>query len=210
MNWYILIIVILLISLYILIKLKKTAGLPLLTCKISTNNGVDYVINIQKINNDVKPVEYIRLLLCFITKMYLISRLKSEDNRTDIRFFLKTIAEAEDFISALEYFKNQIRIVEKIPNSKEKKQIIATLFYKNMQERQISTQIPSSWYEGQFYLSIIILILDIIKNTDDFQKKLLQKSLKNLSKYYYSNANTTSLNSHFHLSNKAYIEATLY
>ena len=204
MNWYIIIAVIV-ITILVVLKLRKSAGQPLLTCKISTDNGFDYTIEFDKVHNDLKPIEYVRLLLCFITKMYLISRSKDEDNRTQIRFFLRSIADADNLISGLEKFKGQINIVEEISNSKEKKQIIATSFYKNLQARQISTIIPSGWFESQFYLSIIILVLTVVKNNDDYQNKLLHKCLKNLSKYYYSNSNTTSLNSHFHLSNKAFL-----
>lgn len=113
MNWYIIIAVIV-ITILVVLKLRKSAGQPLLTCKISTDNGFDYAIEFHKVHNDLKPIEYVRLLLCFITKMYLISKSKDEDNRTQIRFFLKSIADADNLISGLEKLKGQINIVEEI------------------------------------------------------------------------------------------------
>lgn len=85
----------LLIALFIIYKFKKTKLLPILMVKISTSNETDYLVEFSPLNEQVKQIEYLRISLNFISRMYLIKGNLNENNRVLIRSFLRFIASSE-------------------------------------------------------------------------------------------------------------------
>jgi hypothetical protein len=206
MIWYIIGAFILI--LFIFLKLKKAGGQPILSASITTNDGLDFDVKFKQLHPEVKPIEYLRLILNFITKLYYISDESKEDNRSQIRYFLQIMSESTNLQNGLAKFEGQVTLVEGIHRTKESKEIVATLLYKDILTRNLVTKVPLTWYPNQFYYSILALTFSCMNYLDDYQKELLHKALKNLTKEYYSSHDTKSLQASYILPNKAFVEAT--
>ncbi len=206
MTWYIISAVVLI--LFFFLRLKKAGGQPILSASISTNDGFDFEVKFKQLHPEVKPIEYLRLTLNFITKLYYISKESKEDNRTQIRYFLQTMSESTSLENGLTAFVGQVTLAESVLKTKDTKEIVATLLYKNIQTRNIITKLPLTWYPNQFYYSILALTIACETYLDGYQNVLLHKALKNLAKAYYSSGETKTLQASYVLPNKAFIEAT--
>ena len=167
-------------------------------------DGINFEVNFEILNPDVKQIEYLRLILNFISTIYLVSGETKEENRVQIRYFLKCIADSGDLLQGLNKFKDSITLVKNIPNSSDKKEIQATLIYQDMQTRSVFTKIPLRWYPDQLSTSINALILASIQYFDEHQQNLLYKSLKNLSDFYYTAPNSKSVTASMTFPNKAF------
>lgn len=206
MTWYIVGAVAFILFLFL--RLKKAGSQSILSASILSSDGFEYYVNFKHLRPHVKSIEYLRLILSFITKMYSISDESKEDNRAQIRYFLQSISQSPNLEVGLKKFEDKLVILQTIETNSESKQIIATLLYKDIRTRNIITKVPNRWYPNQFFYSILALILSSINFFDDYQKQLLYKALKNLAAEYYSPRDTTSLNASNILPNKAFIEAT--
>jgi hypothetical protein len=206
MIWYIIGSIVLLI---IILRAKKYFGLPVLKISIFTN-GYDYGVKFQKLHPDTKPIEYVRLILHFISKAYYIS---DEENRLEILNFLNDVSEdvSSDYLKTgiVDYVPFEINSLNKIPKTSGVKEIKATFYFKSTTTRGITTKLPFKWYQNQFYLSVLALLFSSTGFLDAYHLELLQKSLKNLALSYNSPTYVKSARALFEVPNMAFLEAVI-
>lgn len=208
MNWIIIGSILIVLILFFVKKFNKNKGFPVLKAKINTNDGFTYNVQFEKVNTETTSIEYLRLILSFISKVYYMSDDGKEMNRINIKYFLSEMEESKDFHLTLKSFSGMLTYTEEEFQNENYKSIIATAMFKDINTRSIHTQIPTTWFQNQLYFSIIALILGSIKHLDTRQQSILFKSLKNLSNYYQNSDNINSLNSAYVFPNKAFMEAT--
>lgn len=207
MTWIIVGIAIVVLVL-IIKKFNKSKDFPVLEAKINTNDGLTYNVQFEKVNPETTSVEYLRLILSFVTKIYYMGSDAKEMNRINIRYFLSKMEESKDFHLTLKSFAKQIEYKEEGFGAESYKTVTATAMFKDVNTRTIHTKLPTTWFQNQLYFSIIALVLASIKHLDDRQQSILFEALKNLSNYYQDSDNANSLSSAYVFPNKAFIEAT--
>jgi hypothetical protein len=197
----------LLVIIIILRKITKNNNLPILKANINTNDGFTYNVVFEKLNPQTTSIEYLRLILSFISKIYFMSN-KNETTREDIKFLLNEFGESDDLDTAVRMFNRRIQYTDYEFNSGEYKSIVATAIFKDIHTRSINTKIPTTWYSNQLFTSIIALLIEGTKKLDLHQKDILFRSLKNLNNYYKSQ-DANSIKSAYEFPNRAFLEATL-
>lgn len=175
-NWiYIGIGVIILI--YIIKRyLKSRLGLPVLKAIIGTNDGKTYNVEFIKLSPETTEIENVRMVLNFFAKMIQIISKNNEYERVLIFEFLNEVvnkemnsAEIIDFIEIP---------VTTIKNKSSKKNIEATLYYKNVNFRNILTKVPMTHYEYQYANSSFALLKHTLSTVKGIPEKHLINSLK--------------------------------
>jgi len=206
MTWYIIGSIVVFL---IIIFLKRNSNkniFPVLQADIITDNGTEYNVVFTKLEPDTTPIEYIRLILSFISKIYYISTEK-EQTRTMILRFLNEISKNNDIETNLKSFQTFSNITQRKMKEKNMKSISAVSYYIDIKTRTIKTKIPITWYNEQMFSSLIVLTEESLKHLDKHQKIILFMCLKNLNKYYSKEPNSDSFSASNTFPNMAYIEA---
>ena len=179
----------------------------MLKAKIGTNDGKVYNVEFVKLNSETTDVEYVRMVLNFIAKMIHIISKKNEYERELIFEFLDEIVDKK--MSSAEIIDLIELPVKCNKNQKSKKSIEATLYYKNIQIRNILTKIPISHFEYQFANSTFALIKHTLTSVQGIPERQLLNSLKIMRKRYLDVIDLDDPKVMVALPNEAYFESIL-
>lgn len=208
MTWIICGLVLLLLIVYFFRKSSKSNDLPILEASIITDDGFVYKVVFKTLNPELTSIEYVRLILSFISKVYYISD-KTAMTKINIKHFLGEFSKKNNYDLVINDFSKILNISETDMDARNSKSISAISYYVDIQTRKIYTKIPSVWYENQMFFSVIALILESQKFLSDHQKDILFKSFKKLDYYYQNSDDSENLKGANLFPNKAFVEATL-
>lgn len=168
---------------------KASSDIKLMEVVITTNDGAYYSINTKDFSDElsqgVKSIEWVWLTILFLIKMlYIIGNDKKQDKAKVL--FLHTL----DKLSK-ENWDNEQDVWEitkcSIAINKDKingKKITASLYYVDVCNRNIWTEIPIEWYEYQFYDSWMTILTTSLDHLDHKQVNHLKRALKHLNEKY--------------------------
>jgi hypothetical protein len=182
---------------------KRNSGIPLLEVIIGSVDGFHYRMYFNKLNNEFKDIEYIRMILNFSAKMIYIIDKNNLTEKESILSFLEKISSSQGTNDDL---RDQYKLCFKVEKGQlEGKKIISNLYYTDVINRKITTTIPLKWHDGQLEYSVYILILETYSLLDDFHKDQLKKSLFNLVTSYKNGADMNSLQVSMTLPNESFV-----
>lgn len=179
-------IILILLVVGVFVLLKKAAGIPLLEVTVATPDGRTFTVSYTKRHPDLRPVEYVRMILCFAAKMlYNVA----PTNPDEARGFLQCIqmlgetrlSQSSDVLATCGM---PIFVTESSSGSHGKK-VKAVLGYKNIMMRSIQTSIPATWFQNQFLYSWLAIVHTSIPKLDDMMANRLQGSLKRMASMYF-------------------------
>lgn len=190
------------------VKKNKIQEIALLQVLISSNNGINFQVEVSKLNENVKSIEQVRIILNFISRIYFISR-GNEENRQSIIYFLNSVVSDNNFEKTISEFKKGVSIVNKVDDVTKIKSIKATLYFQNLQNRNIYIKLSLNWYEDQIFNSIIALIVVTESQLNVYEKVILEKALRELYKLYIESYKENTLSNAKIFPNKAFMTATI-
>ena len=194
--------------------MKSANSKTLLEAKISSSDALTYKVTFNELHPDLKPVEYVRMILCFASKMLHIID-PNDPNQTHIqKLILQSIRKLSQTklthdtdIMAVCDQEEIIRSTKGEPSKNDKK-IVATLYFIDQMQRAINTSLPGRWYEYQFLHSWLALIQESLPKLDDMLLHRLQMSLKKMAELYFEQGvDYSSLNALNNVPNVAFVEA---
>ena len=202
-TWIYILIGIVILSLLIIRIINKAKGLALLKIKIGTAEGINYKLQIEKVHPETKEIEYVRLVLNFISKILFVIESKHNYIRQDILNFIKNVSKTEMTPNDVSnYLPKSITIQEGKPDGKV---IEGILFFKDIKTRNIITKLPVKWFEYQLVHSVIILVKYTVEILDDFQIEQLKNSLTYMAEAYENGINPKEMKNMITLPNEAFI-----
>ena len=209
MSIWIYIIVGLSILVFIVLKLlKKAAGRPVLKVEIGVSGALNYEIQFQVLNQELKEqIEQLRMLLHLTSKvLYIIDHHYHMHLRYEIIDFLKDVANCDMTADDLDSFKGsraerEINVLESPPTGKA---ITAQLLYKEMWVRNIWTSVPVAFSQERMAYSVIALTRLTVNKLDDVHREYLRTSLKYMADSYENGADPGKLKTMLNLPNEAF------
>jgi hypothetical protein len=181
----------------------RKAGVPVLKAKVTTEDGYLYCVEFEKLHQETKDIEFVRMVINFTAKILYITEDKHENIRNEILNFIdlasKTDMKPED-IDRLMPLEVKIRKGEI-----SGKTIEGTLCFVNTNNRNIITYLPISWFEHQLSHSVIVLTRATVEYLNDDFRQYLKRYLLYMSDSYKSGANPRNLNTMRTLPNEAFI-----
>lgn len=198
----------LLAIIYFFRKLNKNKGFPVLQVKISTDDGFRYKVEFETLNPETTSIEYLRLNLSYITKIYAISDGNEKANRNNLKFFLNEFDSENSIESVLKNFERAITMTQESLNLEAKKTITAVSLFKDIKSRNLYSKLPLKWYPNQLYLSVIALTSATLEHLNDHEKGILSRALKTLYNFYESSDKANSVATASIFANKAFLEST--
>jgi hypothetical protein len=181
----------------------RRRGMPVLRTKISTNDGYSYSVEFKKIHPEAKDIEFVRMVVNFTSKILYITGENHEHIRNEILNFIDLASQTEmkpEDIDTLMPLGLKIK-KENISG----KTIEGTLYFVNMNNRNISTNLPLKWFEHQLSHSVIVLTRAVVDYLDDDFRQYLKRYLKYMSHSYKNGADPRSLRTMATLPNEAFV-----
>ncbi len=184
--------------------LKSANATTLLEATISSTDALTYKVSFKPLHSDLKPVEYVRLILCFAAKMLHVIDPKDPNQSHIKNSILASIKKLSDTDLSQNIDVMSVCGQEEIINStigtalSKDKKIVATLYFLNPMERAINTTLPMSWFEYQFLHSWLALVQESLPKLNGLMANRLQMSLKKMAELYLDQgidySSTKSLN----------------
>lgn len=189
---------------YIIIKISTKKKTPILSVKIGSENGSEFTIQLNKLNQDISDMEYVKLILGFLAKILYVIPIKDSN---EFMYSFYEILEPNFNINTLLKMHPKISIIEGIPKGKI---IDGTLFITNKNTFYLNSRIPNYPFERQYHYSFLSLFKHVYDKIGDEEKKVLIGTLKYLSsEYCLNNKDYRSLKSLMTLPNEAFINYNL-
>ena len=199
--WIYILIGIAVVVLIMIMRRKKASSMPVLKTIIGTPNGLVYQVRFEKLHPEMKEIEYVRMILNFTAKMLFVIDKKHDYVSAELIIFIKNVSQSEMSPTDIDkLLPKSILIQEGIPN---RNLIEGVLYFKNMQTRDIITQLPSTWLEHQLAHSVMALIKSTIDILDDEHRGYLKRSLKYMSESYDKGVNPRDMRNMLNLPNEA-------
>ena len=192
-----------------IISIKKSAGIPVLEATAATQNGIIFEVCYRQLNSEFKPVEYVHLTLCLAAKiLYIIPSSKREEaNELLSCIDLLGNSRLEQTTNVLSLCGRGI-IANELDGKIEGKKVKATLYYKNILQRNIKTSIPITWFEYQFLNSWLSILQTSLPKLDKILLEKLQGALKRMNSLYVDESlDFTTLEALVVVPSRAFIEA---
>ena len=164
---------------------KNAAGIPLLEVTVATYDGRAFAVSYQKRHPEIRPVEYVRMILCFAAKILYNVAPTNPNEAQRLLQYIKLLGETRlanqpDILATCGM---PIVVVESSAGPSGKK-VKAVLGFKNAIMRSIYTSIPATSFDNQFLCSWLAIVHTSIPKLDEMTLNRLQGSLKRMASIY--------------------------
>lgn len=201
--WIYILIVVVVLVLFMTRKMKKVTGMPVLKSKIGTSDGLNYIVQFEKLHPELKEIEYVRMVLNYTAKILFVIDKKHEYVSLEIMEFIKNISKTKMTPKDIEqFFPNEISIQGGDPKGKVVEGILS---FKDMRTRNIMTKLPNTWFEYQLAHSVMVLIKSTVRLLDEFHREYLKESLNYMAQEYEKGVNPREMRSMASLPNEAFL-----
>ncbi len=167
----------------------KALGIPTLRCTVATPDEQTFDVFFERLQPDVQPMEYVRLVLSFAAKMIfnLMPRMKDHVAIRDeflacMRKLASTLNTNDVDVIRVCGFSIEAREVGQVPH--HRRHIVGTLGFRNIRERVIYTSIPNVNAPQLFLPSWLALVATALPKIDASSRKQLQRSLDRMADIY--------------------------
>ena len=202
-TWIYILIGIVVLGFFVMRRMKKAAGIPVLKTRIGTFDGLNYKVHFEKLHPELKEIEYVRMVLNFIAKILYVIEKKHDYVSEEIIEFIKNVSNTKMTPNDIkQFFPNEISIQDGNPNGKV---VEGILYFKDMRTRNIMTKLPTTWFEFQLAHSVIVLIKGTVELLDEFHREYLRESLNYMVQAYEKGVNPKEMRSMVSLPNEAFL-----
>jgi hypothetical protein len=190
--------------------LKKSRGIPVLSVTVATGDGFIFEVSFEKLHPEFNSVEYIHLILHSAAKfLYIIPRSKREQ-AIDFLSYIELLGDIELEASANILSFCGRAIIANEYKSDCQNYMRATLFYKDVMRRNISTSIPLAWFENQFLNAWLALVQTTLPKLNAVLLSKLQCSLNRMSAIYnVEGVDFSAISALMNVPNRAFVEMDL-
>jgi hypothetical protein len=202
-TWIYILIGIVVLGFFVIRRMKKATGMPVLKARIGTSDGLNYNVHFEKLHPELKEIEYVRMVLNFTAKTLFMIEKKHDYVSEEIMEFIKNVSNTKMTTNDVEqFFPSGISIQDGNPNGKV---VEGILYFKDMRTRNIMTKLPSTWFEYQLAHSVIVLIKSTLELLDEFHRDYLRESLRYMVQEYEKGVNPREMRSMVSLPNEAFL-----
>lgn len=199
--------------LWFLANLRGRSKNRLLEVSVATPDGEHYQVAYEQLREDMKPVEYVRIILMFAAKM-LYNMGDTQSHAQQKRAFLEALGQLGSMDPApnsdldLPSTLGRKVWVEEVAEEPGGRSIRATLGFVDATSRSIFTKLPASWYEDQFLDSWLAVLQTTLPKLDGLLTRRLFASLERLHELYRSGEeDPTTRRGLISAPNRAFVEA---
>lgn len=170
------------------------SGIQLLEASVTTKNGVEYFVDFRKLHPDCKPVEYIWLCLWLPQRLlYIIgNNINHSNDRKKMMDILQEVASLD--LVECDSVAKELGLPITIQNGRsDGNTVTATIFYKNVAQRNFWTDIPRTWLPNQVPYTFVAVLDAVVPRLDDYHRLHLQQSLAHMVHLYDSGRDPATL-----------------
>ncbi|MBK8348236.1 MAG: hypothetical protein IPL08_11650 [Saprospiraceae bacterium] len=180
---------------------KRAKGKPILKLIISSNDGIFYSVEANKLISEILPIEHVRHFLHYLTHVLYILSDQQEYERIAILKFISNIASLSEINQ-----KNVQGLVNFyfINSDIEGIKFESTLYYQNINNRFLDFKFPTRHYLNQFEGSVKTLLLFNTTILDEFHLNILLESIRYLDSQYKNGVNPHDIKNSGILPNEAF------
>ena len=195
------------IIVFVIINKIRSGRIKLLEVRIGSSYGFDQKVEFRKLHPDVKEIEYVRLVLSYVSKMLYIIDDNHKFQITSILNFIKSILQTNMSPEEIKKFIPEKCSFSSGDTSAKTKKIIGVLYFQNVLNRTFASKIPLKYFEDQFVYSTEALIFIVCSKISDSNKLILKSALQKLIEDD-SQSMFRSLKGHMELPNIAFNNRT--
>lgn len=168
-------------------RYRNTKGVPLLKANIASPDGLRYYVEYEQLHPDVTPVEHVRLILYFASKMLYNLAPLSSDEAVELLKCIEQLGDTEltQYSDVNAICNTPFHVCTVAGNSRT---YSATLSYQSDRRRSIRTTLPLSPHQNQTLGSWLSVVQSSLPELDDDLLHLLSRSLFAMAGLY-SNGN---------------------
>lgn len=167
---------------------QPTQMIPLLRATIGTPDGKSYRVHIEVLHDDVKPVEYVWLILTFAAKMLYV--IDPEDPRLEpakecLIMGIRTLGDSglSPTTDVASFCMQEISLSGGGGRSADR-EIDATLMYVHPMLRLVETSLPETFFPLQFFHSWLAVVQQSLGELDEMHLTRLAGALRRMADLY--------------------------
>lgn len=204
MNWFFIIVAVILLGFLLYRRMLRSLGIPLLKCKIGVEAVVYYFVEFEHLHPEVKEIEYVRFILNFTAKILYVIDPKNIEEVEETLDYIKGVADLPTDAKIIPLnLQLGIGASEGIAKNKV---VEGTLFFKDIRTRSIITKLPSTWHEGQLTNSVKAVTSVVFSKLEPEQRETLKDCLRYMhDAYSKKGVNPKHLSSMANLPNEAFM-----
>ena len=194
---------------------KSLFGFPtaILKAVVAFDESDNATVEFEKLNPELKSLEYIRIVLHYYAKvLYIFDPNQEEANSAVVLLLIATekisqanLEENKDILKIADI--DDVTALSNIPIV-QKHRFVATLYAGLGVERHIKTDIPFRGYLQHMAFSVLVLIQGVLTNLKRKEMEILQLSLKFMNEQYRGDVDFRDIKNLESVPTNAYVLAT--